>query len=269
MDESLGKKVSFLVNESERRYTMPQAARFAGHETPARRRGESANHVELKRLALLWAQENGYPVAALEVTLPQCRYRADVAGYRPQKNGAVGHTVLFECKQSRADFRRDDCRSSKTIARLEALYRRQQILERNLRVHYPTLRTGEMLFPEWDDYDFAAINHRGYQRVVRELMTLQHQLRNGRKFEKITRYRCANLFYLVAPNDMVRESCVPSGWGLLIAANGSLSVARRPLWHESTEPVRLRFLQRIAVAGTREVNRRHGVTPNIFPAAGR
>src|SRR4051812_38575044 len=74
------------------------------------RRGETTNHRELKRLALIWAQENGYPLAAFEVTLPNSRYRADVAAYRPERNGSLGHTVVFECKQSRPDLRRDDCR---------------------------------------------------------------------------------------------------------------------------------------------------------------
>jgi len=34
---------------------------------PPNHRGETANHLELKRLALLWAQENRYPIAAFEV----------------------------------------------------------------------------------------------------------------------------------------------------------------------------------------------------------
>ena len=167
--------------------------------------GETAAHLELKRLALLWAQENGYPIAALEVSLPQCRYRADVAAYRPQKNGTLGHTAVFECKQSASDLRRDDRRSRETLARLESVYRRRQILEKHLRIHYPTLRTGDTLFPEWDAHDFDAIKHRGYQRVTRQLAALQNQLRDGRKFEKLARYACANLFFLVLPDELLRE----------------------------------------------------------------
>jgi hypothetical protein len=61
------------------------------------RRGETDTHVRLKRLALLWAQANGYSACAAEVSLPQCRYRADVAAYRPQsKQSEV--TAIFECK---------------------------------------------------------------------------------------------------------------------------------------------------------------------------
>ncbi len=225
------------------------------------RGGETAAHLALKRLALLWAQENDYPIAALEVSLPKCRYRADVAAYRPQRNGVLGHTAVFECKQSGPDLRRDDCRTPPTLARLEAVYRRRQILEKHLRIHYPTLRTGDTLFPEWDAHDFDAIEHRGYRRVTRELNALQNQLRNGRKFEKLARYACANLFFLVLPNDLLREPEAPLGWGLLIEKEGELILHRKPTWHESAESARLRVLQKIAAAGTRQLNRKLELTP--------
>ena len=184
-----------------------------------------------------------------------------MAAYRPQKNGALGFTAVFECKQSSPDLRRDDCRTGPTRARLESIYRRQQILEKHLRVHYPTLRTGETLFPEWDAHDFAAIEHRGYRRVLRELTALQNQLRDGRKFEKLARYACANLFYLVVPNDLVYEPETPLGWGLLVATAETLVLLRKPAWHESAESARLRILQKLAAAGTRLTNRRLQLAP--------
>jgi hypothetical protein len=237
-----------------RRATPPQ-------DDKARGCGETAAHLELKRLALLWAQENRYPIAALEVALPQCRYRADIAAYRPQKDGTLGHTAVFECKQSAPDLRRDDCRSAQTLARLELLYRRRQVLERNLRIHYPTLRSGETLFPEWDAYDLGAIGHRGYERVTRELAALQAQLRDGRKFENLARHACANLFFLVVPNELLREPEAPLGWGLLVAKENALTLHRKPVWHDSPDRVRLRVLQKIAAAGTRQFNRRLKVVP--------
>ena len=220
------------------------------------RRGESEAHLALKRLAFLWAQANGYPIAALEVSLPQCRYRADVVAYRPQRNGTLGHTVVFECKQSAPDLRRDDRSSLEMLARLESVYRRRQILEKHLRIHYPTLRTGDTLFPEWDAHDFGAIEHRGYQRVTRQLTALQNQLRDGRKFEKLVRYACANLFYLVLPDRLLRESEVPLGWGVLVEKGDVLILKRKPIWHDCSEVSRLRILQRIASVSTRQLIRR-------------
>lgn len=226
-----------------------------------KRCGETAAHLQLKRLALLWAQENGYPIAALEVSLPQCRYRADVAAYRPEKNNSLGVTAVFECKQSTPDLRRDDGRSAPALARLESIYRRRQILEKHLRVHYPTLRTGETLFPEWDACDFLAVEHRGYARVTRELAALQRQLRDGLKFEKLNRYACANVFYLVLPNDLLREPEAPLGWGLLVEKDGALILRRKPVWRDSSEAARLRILQKIALVGTRLLNRREQLAP--------
>ena len=53
-------------------------------------------------------------------------------------------------KQARPDLRKDNYLSVVSRARLETVYRRRQILEKNLRIHYPTLRGGDSLFPEWN-----------------------------------------------------------------------------------------------------------------------
>ena len=62
-------------------------------EKLTKRTAETAAHLRLKRLAFLWAQGQGYSACALEVSLPRCRYRADVAAYRP---GASSATAVFE-----------------------------------------------------------------------------------------------------------------------------------------------------------------------------
>ncbi len=218
------------------------------------RRGETEAHRRLKRLAVLWAQAQGYSACAVEVNLPRCRYRADVAAYRA-RGAEAGTTAIFECKQVRSDLRRDNCCTATTRTRLETLSRRRHVLEKNLRVHYPTLRTGESLFPEFDGHDFAAIEHHNYGRVLAELATLQKQLRGGTKFECLTRYRSANLFFLVMPDDLFRESEVPLGWGALVEVESRLVLRVKPTWHDNSAESRLRFLQRIAVAGTRHLNR--------------
>lgn len=221
------------------------------------RRRETDAHLRLKRLALIWAQTNGYRACATEVTLPRSRYRADVIAYRRPDACAV-----FECKQSRADLKRDNCCSATTRARLTQLQNRRAVLERCLRVHYPTLRTGESLFPEFDPHDFAAIPHRGYTRVTREIGALQNALAEQTKFEKLARYRCANVFYLVTTREL--ECDVPESWGLLIETGDSLDVARKPVWHETTADARLAFLERLAAVATRDANRKFGVDTELL-----
>ena len=228
-------------------------------EGVTRELAETPGHARLNRLALVWAQARGFSACALEVTLPQCRYRADLAAYRRESNGDAA-TAIFECKQAFPDLRRDNCCSAETRARLETVYRRRTILEKFLRVHYPSLRVTDSLFPEFDSHDFAAIKHRGYARVLRELNALQNRLYDCTKFETLLRYRCANLFFLVLPGDLFHEAEIPAGWGALVELDGTLSLMHKPVWQETTSENRIRFLQRIAVAGTRGLNRKLEIT---------
>ena len=225
----------------------------------AARRGETAAHAALKRAALIWAQAHGYRACAAEVSLPRCRYRADAAAYRPA-NGALGVTAIFECKQARSDLRRDNCRTDATRERLRSVQRRRETLERCLRIHHPTLRSGDSLFPEFDAADFSALQHTSYARVLRELTALQNSLGHGAKFECLVRYGCANVFYLVVPVSLFVAAEVPVGWGALVQNGGALELLRKPVWHEIPEESCLRLLERIAAAGTRQFNRHAAIS---------
>jgi hypothetical protein len=221
--------------------------------------GETERHAWLKRLAFLWAQAQGYSACAMEVSLPKCPYRADVAAYRVAQK-RIGSTAIFECKQALCDLRRDNCHSDAARQRLETISQRRQLLEGRLRAHYPNLRNGESLFPEFDLPDFTGVGHRGYARLLRKLRALQNRLYDCTKFDKLLRYRCANLYFLVLPEELFRDSEIPIGWGALVENDGTLKLARKPIWHETTADYHIRLLHRIAVAGTRAINRKFEIT---------
>lgn len=229
----------------------------AGSQQSKFARSETQTHLRLKRLAFLWAQAQGFSACAMEVSLPKCRYRADVAAYRSHPR-QIGSTAVFECKQALCDLRRDNCQSDSARRRLEAICKRRQLLEMRLRAHYPNLRNGSSLFPEFDSENFVAIGHHGYPRLLRELRALQNRLYDCSKFDKLIRYRCANLFFLVLPEELFRDPEIPAGWGALVELNGALTLARKPVWHETTEKNCIRLLHRIAVVGTRAQNSKIG-----------
>ena len=219
------------------------------------RKGETEAHARLKRLAFLWAQMQGFSACGMEVSLPRCRYRADVAGCRWQGK-AIQSTAIFECKQVLCDLRRDNCHSEAARRRLQVICERRQFLETCLRAHYPSLRNGDSLFPEFDSQNFTEIGHRGYMRLLHELGALQNRLYDCTKFDKLIRYRCANLFFLVLPEHLFRDTEIPVGWGVLVESKRELILARKPVWHETREEDRIRLLHRIALAGTRVLNRK-------------
>ena len=254
--------------------------------TTSKKNGETEAHARLKHLALIFAQQNGYSACALEVSLPRCRYRADVAAYRPSKSSSsrvveaavpaaietnsardtrattpsIGTSAVFECKQCLVDLRRDNGCIATTRERLGKVHARREVLERNLRVHYPALRMHDSLFAEFDSHNFEAIDHHGYKQVLRQTRALQNRLFDCTKFETLVRYRCANLFFLVLPRDLFRQSEIPIGWGALVESNDALELVRKPIWHDIAPEHNLRVLERIARAGTRAVNRQLGIT---------
>ncbi len=224
-------------------------------------RGETENHSRLKTLALAWAQANGFVICGLEVRVPKSGYRADVAA---TGRGQHARTVVFECKQSRADLLKDAHAEAATRARLLELTGRRRALETMLAVHRPDLRRGEALWPEYDSWDFSGLEHRTYRGILDELETIQRRVLRGTKFSKMFRYRCADFLYLVVEDGIFAEAEIPAGWGLLVRETSELGstlrLKRAPVDLGASPDQRAAWLETIALAGTRAFNRAAGVS---------
>jgi len=243
---------------------------------------ETEQHRELKRLALAWAWERGYRLAAQEVSLPQLGFRIDVAAYRPQtapvqnpKNGrrvrtaVLGTTAIFECKQARADFLNDGRHIARLTQRLEILTARKARHESRLRLQYPSLRNGDTLFAEYESCDFARSGDTLYLRDLRQLQTAARQLHAQTKFEKLTQWHVANLHFVVTEPGLLKTHELPDGWGLLVrTGKNELDLVTKPRWHEVVECGRLAMLQQIAAAGTRIIYRELGIGYAAMPGHG-
>jgi hypothetical protein len=177
-------------------------------------RSESWQHLILKKLAARWAYANGFRCIAMEVRAPRSRFRVDVAVYRPGRR-ELPVIAIFECKQSRRDLLRDSADVETMRRKLREFQQRRVNLEALLLTHHPSLRAGESLFPEWDIFAGEFLVHDGYQRLLRNIIRIQSRLQNCTKFAWITRYRLANLHYMVAPQKLLTLDEIPPGWGLL------------------------------------------------------
>ncbi len=250
-------------------------------QAPPPRRGETAAHLLLKRLALFWAQKQGYHSCAYEVSLPNCRYRADLAAYMPSKGRikvrahdpalpamthrvmvchTLGSTAIFECKQARSDFLKDSRNTRETLAELKDLRERRVELERALRVHYPSLRVSDSLFQDYQSHDFGELQHESYQKCLARIALLQNRLFKQTKFDTLVRYRCGNLFYVVAEDGIFQPHEIPLGWGLLVRRADRLELREKPVWQDLEDHERLALLHKIAASGTRGLNREAGIT---------
>ena len=225
-------------------------------------RGETAAHQALKQLAFAWARENGFPIAACEVRIPASGYRADVAACSPTRKGAERVVALFECKQCRADFLRDQANEPAVRLQNAELAKRMNALRALVAEHRPDLRRGEALFPEYDDYDFRGLRHAGLHALEKELETLQRKIVECVKFSRLHRYRAADHLYLVTEAGIMTENEVPLGWGWLVHEGDALICKAKPVRLSITPQQTLRWFEAIAVAGTRATAKAFGVVKN-------
>lgn len=230
--------------------------------TPPGSRSESAAHRELKRLALAWALDHRLVLAATEVRLPRSDYRADVAAATPRALSDRARTAVFECKVSRADFRRDSAPEAGAAEAIARLGERLANLRALIGNHRPDLRRGEELFPEFDVLDLRGLRHRTHDKLSAELATARRKLQEGTKFAKLGRWRAASLLYVVAEEGLLAPFELPDGWGLLVRRGPALELAARPCLHDTTPAERVALVERIAAVATARERQAGGTKPD-------
>lgn len=194
---------------------------------------ESPAHRSLKALALDALRAAGLDAAA-EVRCPVPRFRADAAGASPH-GSLPRRSVIIECKASRADFLRDAAPRTPlatTLARLECLRRRHRDGEgRQIEPHLR--QAGSALWPELDDWDWAASSSHALAAIDRALARARQRLAHSTKLETLSRWRLAGELLLLTAPGVVRPGELPAGWGLLEArapAAGTVPGGDPPRW---------------------------------------
>ena len=263
---------------------------------------ESIEHLELKRLAVAWLARLGCRAIATEVRCPIAKYRVDAAGWLDHADGSLldagglegrkrrvdatlfggsargtarrgparPRTIVIECKQSRADFVRDDHDAERLKRKLEMLRRTRNKFERDLIPgSEPHLReSGSALFPEMETWDFEGSRTSSYRRCLRETERIERRLHGETKFHTMPRYRLADHFYLFTPTGLLKPHEVPTGWGLVECGRPTLRRGAGSLTELDALPLaeriacpsadapderRQRLLRNIAVAASRSI----------------
>ena len=216
------------------------------------RRSETQLHADLKWAAAQWAWDRGFRALAFEVSVPKSSFRVDVAGYRLGRNSLDGRATVavFECKQSRSDMLRDLGIRENLLVRLRELQERRIRLEGLLKLHFPNLRSGDCLFPEWETFPGEQLQHHTWNMLTAKIASIQGRLRSGTKFGQLATYHAANLHLLVVPAALVDPAELPLGWGLLeLSPDGSLSLRVSPQFLPSQNSQK--WLEHIAQKATR------------------
>ena len=221
-----------------------------------RRTGETSRHLGLKALAAAWAAREGMPFVAPEVSFPHRRFKVDVAACAPTRkvpsrqpvrhiSSLLKAAAIFECKQARSDLIRDNKKQARLSEKLKSLEARRLELEALMQIHLPHLANGEALFPEFDSYRLREHKHAPYKKLMREISIAKRGVIAGTKFDRLYRYKMANLHYLVAEEGLLGDQEVPIGWGLLVRRGESLELVIKPVWQVIGIEEQAVFLQRM------------------------
>lgn len=147
----------------------------------------------------------------------------------PRRRGSPRRprTVVIECKQSRADFHRNDATREALLAERERLRAQaRRIEEVRIKRHEPHLRRVEAgLFEDEESWDFSATRIGAYRTVLERLETIERELYGRSKFDLLRRYRLADHCFVLCPRGLLQPREVPEGWGLLEWSRPRRSVA--------------------------------------------
>jgi hypothetical protein len=157
-------------------------------------------------------------------------------------------------------FLRDSRCAEQIGVRLRKLHEQRCIYEASMRLHLPTLRQGDSLFPEFDGFRFEAAGFEPYDKITTEIRRLSARLHQQTKFADLLRWRAANLHYLVAEEGVAHPHELPAGWGLLLRRGEELELITPATWQEISEESALQLLYRAAMSGTRVTNRELSIT---------
>ena len=169
---------------------------------------ETLAHRRLKEFAVAFLRERGCLAVACEVRCPISRYRVDVAGYcdsvritndngRSTRKRCKPYTIVIECKQSRADFLRDNERKDDLIAHRKDLQCICRSIEENrVKKEEPNLRkSGSSLFAELEEWDFSKSKLPSYRKILSQLRLLDKKIYGHTKaFRRLKQRPCVFLY---------------------------------------------------------------------------
>jgi hypothetical protein len=152
--------------------------------------------------------------------------RPEAGAVRRMMDGV--HTVLVECKVSRADFLSDGDdleAASAEHARLHARLRRMQA-ELLPRWEPHLQRRGETLFEQTDGWNVERSRLQSVREARQSERLAREAMRSRVKFDRMSRWRLADRLYLCCPAGLVKPTEVPERWGLLEVTRGAIRLRR-------------------------------------------
>jgi len=220
--------------------------------------------LSLRQAVLLWIAKQNPTGIGINVPTRFSKFQADVAAFwsstGKKKVFTPVRTVAVEIR-----FDREECWPdfSKQQGLLKELMRMKEVkrdLEETIRREEPELKDSDILFNEYESWQYKNSKNKKYQKCLRDIEKVEHSIYKGSRFERIRSAHVADNLYIAVPEGVIHPDELADGWGLLyISKNLSVKVVKTPDDKECSDENRLHLAQTISASASKYVLYSQGI----------
>lgn len=208
----------------------------------------------LKRAVLAWILAQEPTGIGLSVPTRFSKYQADIAAFwsQPVKGRFLMpfKTMIVETRLSREECCPECSNKNEIFVKLRKKKEEKRAIEAEIRNTEPELKENDILFNDFESWNYAGSKNKNYHKCIKEIKALDHAIYKGSRFERIMHANVATLLYLAVPYDAgVHADEIADGWGLLYVDNKlGVKVVKEAEERECPEKNKLHLVQNIAAS---------------------
>ncbi len=220
---------------------------------------------DLKRASLAWMAQQGPTALASKVPTRLKKFCATVAAFwsepgRKKRLLKPLRTAIIEVRHDRETCWPESARTSEILPAIREAKERKTLIETEIRRTEPNLKDTDVLFPDFESWDYRSSSNKEYHRCLKRIEELEHSLYKGSRFERIRQARVANELYLAVPEEAVHPHELADGWGLLYIAPDLRAILVKPAEpFDCPEENQMHLAQNVAASSMRDVLFANGV----------
>lgn len=218
---------------------------------------------DLKKAVLAWLAKDNPHGLALNVPTRISKFKADIAAFwtvQRKKLFKPAKTMIIQVRSAKEHCWSELSGKKELFNKLKEMKDLKLRLQEKIKLEEPFLKDTDMLFEEYENWDFSRSKNREYRLCCKHIEQLEHILYDGTLFEQIRRSDTAEYLYMAVPEGIMKAEDMADGWGLLyITADQKIKVVKEASKWPCPEENKFHLIQNIALAAKKSILMTSGV----------
>jgi len=218
---------------------------------------------DLKKIVLAWLAKDGPHGLAVNVPTRISKYKADIAAFwtvQRKKLFKPAKTMIIQVRTSKEHCWSELSGKKELFQKLKEMKDYKFRLQEKIKLEEPSLKDSDMLFEEYENWDFSKSRNKDYRLCCKHIEQLEHILYDGTLFEQIRRSDTAEYLYLAVPEGAMKPEDLADGWGLLyVTPQKKVKIVKEAAKWPCPEQNKFHLVQNIASASMKSVLMTSGI----------